>query len=144
MNALSCTESHIATVAGDLTVRLPLGLLGFENIQQYSLIADPEEAPFRWLQVQDESHLAFLVLSPFEVNPDYELQLGDEDAQFLGLNSAQDALVFNIVTLRPKGSSTINLRGPIVLNRHTLVGKQVVLPESSGYSLHHPLPQAAE
>jgi hypothetical protein len=32
-----------------LQVQLPLGLLGFERIKTYSLIAKPDQEPFRWL-----------------------------------------------------------------------------------------------
>jgi len=33
----------------------------------------------------------------------------------------------------------VNLKGPIVINRRTLIGKQVILNNASRYSLHHPL-----
>ena len=53
-------------------ISLPLGLLGFESLKNYLLIASAEEAPFCWLQVVNEPSLAFLVVSPFEVDPGYE------------------------------------------------------------------------
>lgn len=125
-------------------IHLPLGLLGFEDFRKYVLLAEPEDAPFEWLQVLDRQDLAFLVLSPFEVVPGYEMNLDDQDVEFLALQSPEDALVRNIVTLRPGGTSTINLKGPIVINRRTLIGKQVVLTNAADYSLQHPLPTAEE
>ncbi len=121
-------------------VTLPMGLLGFERIKKYQLIADPNEAPFQWLQVDNDENLAFLVVSPFEVLSTYQPEISDDDAGFLKLAGSEDAVIYNIVTLRPKGLTTVNLKGPIVLNRHTLVGKQVVIVNAAAYSVQHPIP----
>jgi flagellar assembly factor FliW len=121
-----------------LQVQLPLGLLGFERIKTYSLIAKPDQEPFRWLSVPDGEDLAFLVVPPCFVMPDYAPDLSDDDVDFLEIRNPNDALVFNIVTLKSDGSATVNLKGPIVINRHTLIGKQVVLSQS-GYAIQHPI-----
>ena len=142
MNTCDTIEMESLPVRTENIIHLPFGLLGFESIKKYVLLSEPEDAPFHWLQVLEDPHLAFLVLSPFEVMPDYELELGDEDTGFLKLASPQDALVYNIVTLHPGGDGTINLKGPVVLNRFSLVGKQVVLTNAARYSLQHPLPIA--
>jgi flagellar assembly factor FliW len=120
-------------------IHLPLGLLGFEQIKDYSLTFDPEEAPFGWLQAPEEPVLAFLVLSPFCVMPNYELELSNEDTSFLHLTSPADSLVLSIVTLQTAGGATMNLRGPIVVNRRTLIAKQVVPANAAKYALRHPL-----
>ena len=47
--------------------------------------------------------------------------------------------MFAVVTLRDRADeSTMNLLGPIVVNRHTHEAAQVVLP-SAGYSVRAPL-----
>lgn len=140
MNTCATTEQNLEKVRRENIIHLPLGLLGFEEYRDYALLAEPEDAPFEWLQVLNRQDLAFLVLSPFEVKPDYEMILGDKDAELLKLDSPSDAIVRNIVTLRPGGVSTINLKGPIVINRHSLVGKQVVLSNAADYSLQFPIP----
>lgn len=142
MNTCDTLELETMAVRKENIIHLPMGLLGFENIKKYVLLSEPEDAPFHWLQVLDDSRLAFLVLSPFEVLPDYQLNLSDEDVEFLKLASPEDALVYNTVTVHPGGRTTINLKGPIVLNRFSLRGKQVVLTHPAGYSLQHPLPIA--
>ncbi|HEY1174267.1 MAG TPA: flagellar assembly protein FliW [Verrucomicrobiae bacterium] len=124
-------------------VQLPLGLLGFETIKEYVLLTEPGQEPFRWLQVLNDPSLAFLVVPPFDVLPDYAPQISPEDARFLGLVKPSDALLYNIVTLRNTGA-TVNLKGPIVINRYTLRGKQVVIANAANYSLQHPLPAAEE
>lgn len=121
-------------------VRLPLGLMGFETIKDYVLLTEPGEEPFRWLQVLNDPSLAFLVVPPFDVLPGYAPQIAEEDTQFLGLSKPTDALLFNIVTVRGRNRATVNLKGPIILNRFTLRGKQVVISNAADYSIQHPLP----
>jgi flagellar assembly factor FliW len=119
---------------------MPLGLLGFESIKQYVMLTNPDEYPFLWLQVLEDPNLAFLVISPFTVVPDYQPDIPNEDVEFLGLKEASDALIYNIVTLKGPGLATVNLKGPVVLNRNTLIGKQVVIANAADYALQHSLP----
>ncbi len=129
-------------MASTTEVRLPMGLLGFEQIKDYQLSSQPHEEPFAWLTVKGDSSLAFVVINPFLVDPDYSPDLPTQDARFLGLEEPEDALLFNIVTLHGGGKATVNLKGPIVINRHTLIGKQVVVANAPEYSVQHPLPVA--
>jgi flagellar assembly factor FliW len=136
-------DAQAPAVKTENIIHLPQGLLGLEGITKYVLLANPEEAPFLWFQVLEDPNLAFLVLSPFEVLPSYQADISEEDVRFLALREPQDALVYNIVTLRGGGRATINLKGPVVINRHTLIGKQVVLVNAADYALQHPLPTLA-
>lgn len=128
------------TVGTDTVIHLPCGLLGFEPVKKFVLSSVPGEEPFSWFRDQNDPALAFLVVPPFEVLPTYAPDLPAEDVRFLGLESPDDALLLNIVTLRPRGGSTVNLKGPIVINRFSLIGKQVVLANATDYSVQHPLP----
>ena len=143
MNTAGQLESPPAPACQQSLVRLPLGLLGFETIKQYVLTANPGEEPFQWFEMLEEPKHVFLVISPFTVFPDYQPDISDEDVNFLALKSPHDALVLNITTMRQAGSATVNLKGPIVINRHTLVGKQVILVNASRYELQEPLPVVA-
>lgn len=119
-----------------------MGLLGFEQIKDYLLIVNPAEEPFRWLQVKDNATLAFVVVDPFLIAPEYQPDLPQTDVEFLGLSSPEESALFNIVTLHANGRATINLKGPIVINRQTGIGKQVVIANAAEYSVQHPLPAA--
>ncbi len=135
------TELECMRVKTENVIHMPAGLLGFEEIKRYVLLSNAEEAPFSWFQVLDDPSLAFLVLPPFDAIPEYEPEISDDDTAYLGLKSPEDALIYNIVTLRPN-HATINLKGPIVINRFTLRGKQVVLQNAPRWSVRHPLPLA--
>jgi flagellar assembly factor FliW len=123
-------------------VRLPMGLLGFEQIKDYLLISNPEEEPFRWLRVKDNPSLAFVVVEPFLAVPDYQPDIPQQDVEFLRLSQPQDAVLYSIVTLRAGGNATVNLKGPVVINRTTGLGKQVIITNAGSYSVQHPLPEA--
>jgi len=126
------------------TVRIPTGLLGFEAIKDYVLTMNPGEAPFAWLHVDDGSGLSFVVIDPFIVHPNYHPDIPKMDVDFLQLTEAKDAQLLSIVTINAGTTPTINLKGPIVINRHTNIGKQVIIANAADYSLKHPLPVAAE
>ena len=140
MKTAELNELAPLTIKTENVIHLPGGLLGFERIKKYVLLSNPEEAPFLWLQMLDDPNLAFLVVSPCAVIADYQPELSDDDTDYLGLHSPKDALVFTIVTLHPDGAATGNLKGPIVMNRFTLIGKQVVPRNVAEYGLKHPLP----
>jgi len=120
-------------------IRLPGGLLGFEKAKNYVLLGCPEEAPFLRFQMDEDPKLAFLAIDPAIAVDGYQPDLSEEDTQFLALKNPEDALLFNIVTLHRDGTATVNLKGPIVVNRRTLIGKQVIPLNSANYSLQHAL-----
>jgi flagellar assembly factor FliW len=134
------TEPRDTPVANGL--RLPMGILGFEQVKDYLLTANAAEEPFRWLRVKDNPTLAFVVIEPFLVAPDYHPDIPQPDVEFLGLTKPEDALLYSIVTLHAGQRATINLKGPVVINRNTGIGKQVIIANAANYSVHYPLPEA--
>jgi flagellar assembly factor FliW len=63
---------------------------------------------------------------PSHVVDTYSVEIPEDDEEYLGLNSPQDAFILNIVTFSPNQSMTVNLKGPIVVNRHSFTAKQIV------------------
>jgi len=143
MNPAEPIKPETALPASTNQVNLPLGLLGFEPLKDYSLLANPAEKPFAWLKAQGDSSLAFVVIDPFVIMPDYQPEIPDADAQFLDIKEAGDVLLLSIVTIHGPNRATMNLKGPVVINRHSHVGKQVIISNSAEYSVLHPLPVTA-
>jgi flagellar assembly factor FliW len=144
MNTVELDLDTPSAQGSETLIHLPGGLLGFEKSKRYLLKTNSAEDPFHWFQVVDDPSLTFLVVSPFEVLPTYQPDIPAEDVRFLQLEKADDAFLLNIVTLRPRGGSTVNLKGPIVVNRFTLIGKQVVIANAARYSVQHPLPEEGQ
>src|SRR4051812_42696549 len=80
--------------------RLPEGLVGFPEYSGFDLLCVPDELPFVWMRLHGPDPLQFVVIEPGGLIPDYELELFDEDAAFLGISDSSDAMVLNIVTVR--------------------------------------------
>lgn len=117
------------------------GLIGMPDARRLELILNPEELPFMWLRSVDDPALNFIVIEPQGLLAGYAIELSDDDAASLEIAGADDAYLLNIVTLRPDepDGATVNLIGPIVINRRTLVGRQIVISNFADYSARQPL-----
>jgi flagellar assembly factor FliW len=138
-------ETLTADTATGNILRLPNGLIGFPEHHTFELFFQPDQLPFRWLRLHGPEVVHFVVIEPGGIIPDYEPELFDEDAAFLGITDPSDALVLNIVTVSHSEpvTATANLIGPIVINRRTGMGKQVVLSNHARYDARFPLVIAA-
>jgi flagellar assembly factor FliW len=127
-------------------ISLPQGLFGFSKIRNMELMFDREELPFMWLREEQEDGLAFVVLEPGGVLPDYSVEIADADIKVLGITGPEDTMILNIVTLLPEQASKIslNLVGPIIVNRKTLIGKQCIINNHEDYSARHILDVGGE
>ena len=114
----------------------PEGIIGFEGIGDYFLI-DSKEGPFYWLQSAQHAELAFLLINPRLFLDDYKLQVRSEEIQLLQPEAEDDLLDFAIVTV-PEDPDKIsaNLMGPVIVNRKTRVGMQVI-SENDAYGVKH-------
>ena len=134
--------------ASPRTFTLPEGLVGLEEYNAFELLSVPDQFPFLWMRLHGPDTLDFVVIEPGGIIADYEPELFDEDAAQLGLADAADALVLNIVTVRhgANATATVNLAGPVIVNRRTGAARQCILANYARYSAHHPLVsnQAAE
>lgn len=129
-------------LAEDNVIHLPSGLFGFPDDKRYTLLEHKKGSPFVWLQSVDKGALAFVLMDPLLVTPDYEVQINPEDMKELQLTGAPDGIqTLVIVNITPgeKVQLTANLLGPIVINVRKKLGKQLVLSDSQ-YSLRHPIP----
>jgi flagellar assembly factor FliW len=140
MNTLEVMPAERHSTTNKNVIQLPYGLLGFERVKNYVLLTRPKEEPFLWFQMVGETKNAFLVVPPHFVLANYAPDLSELDVAFLELNDPSEAWVLNIVTMRGNGQATVNLKGPIVINRRTLIGKQIIPVNAAEYAIKHPLP----
>ncbi len=134
------TESA-APAADPGHIKLPQGLVGLPEYKSCEILTAPDQAPFLWLRLHGPTPLHFVLIEPGGLIADYEPELFDEDAAALGIADPADATLFNIVTLHSgqPNSATVNLSGPLVVNRRTGIARQCILANYSRYSAHHPL-----
>ena len=117
------------------------GLLGFEELTQFAIIAVEECLPFEWLISLEDPVVAFPILDPTLLFSDYKPSLTKEDIVLLDIKNEMDVEMFCIVTLGETPENvTLNLKGPILINMKNKMGKQIVLTEDY-YSLNQLLIQ---
>jgi flagellar assembly factor FliW len=126
-NAL--TSSPGATTP-TVALRFVRPIIGFRDAVSYELrMLGPEYAPYRTLAALDLSGLEFICIAPGHLFEDYTIEISDDDAALLGIESADDVEVIVLVSTHGEATPTVNLLGPIVINRRTGAAGQLVLQE---------------
>ena len=119
------------------------GLSSFEDHHRYALINE-EGSPIEWLQSLDSPAVVFPLLEPFLFYPEYGFELPDSDAEALGLEDPEEALVRCLLSVREAAQqTTANLLAPIIFNRRTRCGRQVVL-QGTNLPLRFPVFEALQ
>ena len=113
-------------------IRFEEGILGFPKSHGYIMVPHEPDSPFAWLQSVDEDNLAFLLINPACVKPDYVVRLPQEVASDLKLTNVSDGVVLaTVVVPEDPRKMRMNLRAPVVINARERLGRQVVLEDTS-------------
>ena len=139
MNLIETEAPSKLAVKAEHVFSFPRGLLGFESIKRYILLKNNNEEPFLWLQMLEDPSLAFLVMPPYPFFGDYNPIFDPEDFRMLDIEREDQVLMLSIVTVLKTGEATVNLKGPLIVNRETRTGAQLVLQNAAEYSVQAPL-----
>lgn len=103
-------------------------ILGFQKYEKFILIPGPNESPLWWLQSVEDGALAFLLLEPLQLLPDYQVSFTPQDLHELQSTSPEEISIYTLLVV-PDDPSKIrtNLKAPIVVNAKTRLAKQMVL-----------------
>lgn len=125
-------------VEEDIVITFAEGLIGFEECRRYAVVHQEEGSAFRWLQSLDSPALAFPIIEPNQIRPDYAPTMSDADGRALELTTDTPTLLFAIVTVPPREpqAMTVNLLGPLVVNAETRRGKQVIVLDEGVTTRH--------
>ena len=114
------------------------GIPGFDEYKTY-VVKDMEESPFKILQCLENNDLAFIIISPFDVVSDYEINLSEEIIKNTNIDSPENVILYSIVTISSKAENiTANLRAPLVVNIKEMYGEQLIV-DKDVYKIKHPL-----
>jgi flagellar assembly factor FliW len=126
------------TVPEEWIINFPAGLPGAAKFHSYALIHEPRFGPCSILQSVDNPTLAFVVVEPTKVAPDFRPGPLVSALKEMEVESVQDLNILVILTI-PAGSpreSTANLQCPLLINPGSRRGKQVIM-ETPHYSYKH-------
>ncbi|ACA46736.1 flagellar assembly protein FliW [Clostridium botulinum] len=115
------------------------GIPGFEELKKFIIFPVEDNDVFSVFHSIEKEDMGIIVISPFNIEKDYEIQLEEEQRKKLELQNEKDALVLNTVTLNSDiDKITVNLRAPIIINIKEKIGEQIII-NSDKYKVKHPL-----
>ena len=111
-------------------IRFPQGIPGFEQLQQFLLLARDEYAPFIFLAALERPEVAL----PLVPVPPATLDVRPSRAAQASLGQPDEAPItyYAVASIGPNAAEIgVNLRAPIVINRDTRLGCQIILPDET-------------
>ncbi|MBP3239024.1 MAG: flagellar assembly protein FliW [Oribacterium sp.] len=109
------------------------GLFGFNDLKDFiPLVLDEnEDNTILMLQSIENTDIAFVIINPFSLDPDYNPVLSPEELSYLGVKSEDDLSYYVICVLRNNHlENTVNMKAPVVINPDKRIGMQVILNQS--------------
>ena len=77
------------------------GIPGFENEKRFIVLYEGDDkSPFRWMQSIDNPDLAFAMVDPIMIVPDYDGEIPKEAVEKLEIEKPEDIMVLSIVVVR--------------------------------------------
>ncbi|RMH08892.1 MAG: flagellar assembly protein FliW [Nitrospirae bacterium] len=141
---LDTSRFGVLDIPEDSLLVFSSGLIGFSDYTKFVLLEGSAGLSYQWLQSVDDGNLAFVVVEPGLIKPNYEIRIQDDALREIAYQAGDTIGVLAIVTI-PRGhpeKATVNLQGPLVLNVTKRKGKQIILNES--YPLRYPLRSSQE
>ncbi|MEW5993342.1 MAG: flagellar assembly protein FliW [Candidatus Zixiibacteriota bacterium] len=127
------------TVPDDKIITMKKPILGFERLTSYCLVEHDDFRPFLWLQSIEEPAVAFVVVNPAVLVPDYGMEIHSNEVAELMINRVERVETYVVVTIPSDITRmSVNLQGPILVNTENNLAKQLVLTNSD-YRVCHRL-----
>ncbi|MDJ0866948.1 MAG: flagellar assembly protein FliW [Myxococcota bacterium] len=126
---LQCDTTRFGRVEADAAevIEFP-GLPGFPGAQRFVLRQHDRGAVLAWLVSLDDPDLAFVVVNPWHLVPDYAPAVAARELRLLDVESADELEVVVIATVAD-GTATLNLAAPLLIHPGSRRGVQVILDD---------------
>jgi flagellar assembly factor FliW len=121
-------------IEDDKIITLEKGMIGFPELTHYTLIFDEakgrKDTSIMWLQNMDDPDIAFPVMIPGAVKPDYTPKVSEELLSRLGDTRDDNLYILVTVTVPRKVEDfSVNLKAPIVINLDNMKGVQIIVED---------------
>jgi len=139
---LDTTRFGTLEVDPDAVITFTQPIIGFQEFRRFLLLTGPPDSGVEWLQSTDSGELAFLLLDPRRVIPDYRVPMAEHLLSELAATTEKEVDVYTLLVIpEDKTKVRTNLKAPILINVKQRLGKQVVL-ERRDYPIQFFLAQA--
>lgn len=123
-------------------ITMEKGMIGFPDLTHYTLIYNSEKEDKKrsimWLQSMDDGDMAFPVMTPDIIMPDYKPFVNEEILAPLG--DLTDENMYILVTVNVPSDITkiaCNLKAPIIINTDTNKAAQIIVEDD--FKVHFPI-----
>ncbi|KJR43603.1 Flagellar assembly factor FliW [Candidatus Magnetoovum chiemensis] len=109
----------------DRVITFPEGLLGFPKLKRY-LLLDHKDTVIKWLQSIDDPDVAFIVVEPAHLFPDFTVNIDHTTKELLEINENNDGIVVMLIIRVENDKVIANKNGPLVFNANLMRGIQMI------------------
>ena len=115
-------------------INMPKGMPGFPGRKRFIMFRHREDSPFYWYQCIEDRDLAFVIMSPFIIKPDYRIDVDYivSEMQWNESSDKENLEIYVIINI-PRGAPekmTANLIAPLVINTRNREAGQIILSDS--------------
>ena len=123
-------------------ITMEKGMIGFTDLTHYTLIYNSEKenrkSTIMWLQSMDDGDMAFPVMTPDIIMPDYKPFVNEEILAPLGeLNEENMYMLVTVNVPRDITQIACNLKAPIIINTDTNKAAQIIVEDN--FKVHFPI-----
>ena len=121
-------------------ITLTQPIIGFQEFRRFVLLPGPRDS-VKWLQSTDSGELAFILMDPRQLLPEYVVNVAESELSELAATTVDELDVYTLVVV-PDDPAKVrtNLKAPILINKKHRLGKQTIL-ERSNYPIQFFLAQ---
>ena len=123
----------------DEVIYFKKGLPGFPGLTKFILFSVKENELFNILHSIEDDSVGLVVISPFCICKDYEVELKENILDELSIADEKDVLIVNTVSLNSDVKKiTSNFKAPIIINIKSKLGEQIILSDEK-YEIKYPI-----
>jgi flagellar assembly factor FliW len=107
------------------------GLIGFNTLHDFALLPVEGNEAINYLQSLQETNICFIVMNPFLIMEDYEINISEETVANLKIEKPEDTCLYSTLTIAENIKDiTANLAAPLIVNAVNNKAVQEVLNDS--------------
>ena len=112
-------------------IRFENGLPGFNTLHEFVLLPVEGNEDLSYMQSVQDAGICFVMISPFLIIEDYEINISEETFENLKIEKLEDICLYSLLTITENiKDMTANLAGPIVINASNNQGTQEILNDN--------------
>lgn len=114
------------------------GIPGFSDLHRFIIIKE-QNSFFHYLQSVDNENICFIMMDPFQIDPDYDIEISEGTVKKIEIEKPEDVMLYVILTIPENVKNmTANMKAPIVVNTVNRKGIQEVVDDDR-YTTRHSL-----